>query len=237
MIKGEYQYSGDELEIFSAATNWKNYIARLLKPFIKGTVLEAGAGIGTNTTLLLSQEVNSWILLEPDQKFCAVLNQLITEKKLPATCKVFNGYTTDMKEAEAFDAILYIDVIEHIEDDIHEIETATWLLKKDGHLIVVSPAHNYLMSPFDKAIGHYRRYSAKSLLAIGNNKLELVNTMYVDSLGFFASLANRFFLKQKYPTKKQISLWDKGLVPLSKLFDKALSYKAGKTIIVVWKKK
>ena len=236
MHEASYEYIGDELELFSAAKNWKQYVTKLIQPYIKGDVLEAGAGIGTNTLLFFNNKVSSWVLLEPDKKNFTVLQTIVADKKLPANASLFNGFTTDIDETKKFDTILYIDVIEHIEDDKSEITTAINLLKPNGHLIVLSPAHNYLMSPFDKAIGHYRRYSKKMAAALGNEKVAIVKNIYADSVGFFASYANKLLLKQKYPSKKQIHFWDSFMIPISKIIDPLLFHTCGKTIITVWRK-
>jgi len=231
-----YQYIGNELELFAAATNWKKYVTKLVRPYISGSVLEAGAGIGTNTLYFINDSTTHWLLLEPDDQFSYTLTELVKEKKMPAACEVFKGYTADLATTKQFDCIIYIDVMEHIEQDRSEMESATRLLKTDGFLIVLSPAHQFLMSPFDRAIGHYRRYTKKSLSAIANEQLKLTKMIYTDSIGFFASLANKLLLQQKYPTKKQIHFWDTWMVPLSVVIDKLLFFKAGKTVIGVWKK-
>ena len=235
MSEAFFEYIGNELELFAAAKNWKNYITKLISPYIKGHVLEAGAGIGSNTLLLINPAVTSWLLLEPDKKFAGTLNNLLQEKKLPSVCSVFNGYTADLNQK--FDTIIYIDVIEHIEDDKKEIDIAAGLLNKDGKLIVLSPAYNNLMSPFDKAIGHYRRYSKKTLLNLSSDTLIIEKIIFADSTGMIASFVNKYFLKQSYPTKKQIAFWDAVLVPISKVVDNILFHKTGKTIIAIWNKK
>lgn len=230
-----FEYIGNELELFAAAKNWKQYVASLIKSFIKGDVLEAGAGIGSNTTIFFTETVNSWLLLEPDKSFSDKLNLLLVENKLPRNCSVFNGYINQLEKK--FDTIIYIDVIEHIENDKAEIATAIELLNPGGHLIVLSPAHQYLMSPFDKAIGHYRRYSKKTILGVTNEQVSIKAIKYIDSVGLFASLTNKILLMQQYPTKKQIHFWDNYIIPVSKLMDRLLMYKAGKTILAVLQKK
>ena len=60
--------------------------------------------------------------------------------------------------SETFDTILYLSVLEHIEDDQKEILIALDKLEDKGHLIICVPAHNYMYSNFDKEIGHFRRY-------------------------------------------------------------------------------
>ena len=43
------KYPGAELDSFDKATIWRKYIFLLIKKFIKGNVLEVGAGIGSFT--------------------------------------------------------------------------------------------------------------------------------------------------------------------------------------------
>lgn len=234
MSRAPSEYIGNELELFAAAKNWKQYVASIIKPFIKGDVLEAGAGIGSNTSLFFTNNVNTWVLLEPDKKFANILKTKLAENKLPNNCAIFNGYSNQLKKK--FDCIIYIDVIEHIENDIGEITTAIELLNPGGHLIVLSPAHFFLMSKFDEAIGHYRRYSKTTLLKLANEKVRIKKIVYTDSIGLIASLANKFLLKQQYPTKKQIHFWDSYVIPASKILDRILFYNAGKTVIAVWEK-
>ena len=104
MSGASFAYIGNELELFAAAKNWKNYVAQLIKPYIKGDVLEAGAGIGTNTNLFFTPEVKSWLLLEPDKNFSIELESKINEGVLPKQCTVFNGYTSQLQKK--FDAII-----------------------------------------------------------------------------------------------------------------------------------
>ena len=137
---------------------------------------------------------------------------------------------------ERFDTILYIDVLEHIERDREELEQATEFLNPDGHLIILAPAHQWLFSPFDTAVGHFRRYSRRSLLRLGPSGMRVVQTRYLDSVGLLASLANRLLLRNALPTAGQIRVWDSYMVPCSQFFDPMIRYKFGKAVIVVWRR-
>ena len=105
-----------------------------------------------------------------------------------------------------------------------------------GNLIILVPAHNYLFSPFDKAIGHFRRYNKKMLKKAAPKNLVQKKLIYLDSFGLFASLANKLLLKQSYPTLKQIKFWDNYIVPISRVMDKILFYSVGKTVVGIWQK-
>jgi len=125
----------------------------------------------------------------------------------------------------------------NIEKDEEELARAKTLLAANGYLIVLVPAHQFLYNEFDKAIGHYRRYDKKMLSSVAPEGFQLLKMRYFDSFGFVSSLVNKYFLKQNYPTAKQINFWDKFLVPISKPVDFILNYSVGKTLVAVWQKK
>src|SRR6187200_2180852 len=62
----QYSYVGQELDLFARAANWKAYFRSVLAPFIRGDVLEVGAGIGQTTRHLCDGRQRSWTCLEPD---------------------------------------------------------------------------------------------------------------------------------------------------------------------------
>lgn len=233
------KYEGNELELFKHATNWKKYwLSKVSAHLEKPKVLEVGAGMGVNSNLILSNlpGINQLTCIEPDG---LLANQIATNIRLEFQNKahIVCGYLNDIPESDLFDTIVYIDVIEHIENDKQEIQRALEHLKPNGHLIILVPAFQTLYSPFDKAIGHFRRYTKRSLKLAGKSEHStLVEMYYLDSVGLLASLANKAFLKQSSPTPSQISFWDKVLVPLSKVLDIFVMRSFGKSVVGVWQK-
>lgn len=232
----DYKYPGEELQVFEAATNWKNYFVGHMSGYLTGKVLEVGAGIGGTTLLLNKGKADNWLLLEPDETMQKILQQKIKDKLLPQNCKAVQGTLNSLDKNDKFDCIIYIDVLEHIEDDATEIKKATDHLEQGGHLIILSPAFQFLYSPFDKAIGHYRRYNRRTLSAVQPASLIRRKIVYLDSIGFFASLLNKILLRQSYPAKRQVQLWDQWMIPVSKITDRVFFYSFGKSILAVWKK-
>jgi SAM-dependent methyltransferase len=228
-------YVGQELDLFACANNWNNYLNSLLKKHIKGSVLEVGAGIGTKTKFLYNNNVASWVCLEPDAKLASYIDVMISEHQINNSCSVQIGTIDDISKNEKFDTILYVDVIEHLNDDREELNRAINLLNKDGLLIVLVPAHNSLFSRFDNAIGHLRRYNKSMFEKYKFENATVVKLIYLDSFGLIGSFFNKI-LKQTYPTARQIWMWDKILVSLSRIFDGLINYSAGKSVLAVWKK-
>jgi len=230
----DFSYVGHELDLFQHAVNWKTYYAKRLRPYIVGDVLEVGAGLGGTSRFLCEDRLRSWTCLEPDGSLAGRIEDTLTSRPLPAPARVVCGTLDDLPSNDRFDTLLYIDVLEHIEDDRRELVRSAGRVRTGGHVVVLSPAHQWLFSPFDKAIGHYRRYSARVLAHVAPRELSLVKAFYLDSVGMMMSLANRALLRAKYPTASQIRVWDSLIVPTSRILDPLLRYRAGKTVVAVW---
>ena len=225
-------YIGTELDLFAYAENWKQYWSNQLKPLIGQHVLEIGAGVGSNLSLLKDEQIE-WLAIEPDADQSDRI-RLLTSGDDAVT--VITGTLDSVSIDKKFDSIIYIDVLEHIEDDKEEIEKALNYLNKDGRLIILSPAHQSLFSPFDSAVGHFRRYNKRSLSSLIKDNSLIEQLYYLDSVGYIASWLNAKILKSGMPTKGQIWLWDSIMVRLSVFVDRIFNYSFGKTIIMVLKK-
>jgi ubiquinone/menaquinone biosynthesis C-methylase UbiE len=230
----EGSYIGSELELFQFATNWKKYFARLIVPFLNGNILEVGAGIGGTTKYLCNGNQSSWVCLEPDKEMAVIIQDKISRGELPACCKVRHGYTADLQGLGAYDTVVYIDVLEHINHEKDEIVAASRLLKPGGHIIALVPAYQCLYTSFDKAVGHYRRYSTGRLMSVFPAFFKKIWIKHLDSVGLCASLGNRLILKKGTPHISEIMLWDKCMVPVSRIMDYIFFYSIGRSILGVW---
>jgi SAM-dependent methyltransferase len=231
-----FRYSGSELELFSVARNWKSYVSRLLEPYLGERILEVGAGIGSNVPYLCRPGTRLWVALEPDVDLAARIKAKVSAGLLPSICRVIEGTVAQIPVDQAFDTILYLDVLEHIGDDTGELVMAARLLAPGGYLVVLSPAHQWLFSPFDAAVGHLRRYNRAGLGALCPPGCQLSGSRLLDSVGLLASLANRLLLCEAHPSSRQITIWDRALVPLSSLADKLLGYRVGKSVLAIWQR-
>jgi SAM-dependent methyltransferase len=229
-MKHDFVYQGKELELFSQATNWKRRVSKQVLRFVKGEVAEIGPGPGNFTPYLFNADVRSWTYVEPDATYAAALNNL------PVTTEIIKGTINDLPDYPRFDTIIYLDVLEHIQDDRREIRMIMDRLKPGGIVIVLCPAFNFLYSPFDREIGHHRRYTRRMLGHLFGPPWQIMESRYLDSAGFLASLSNRLLLKQKHPRIGQILFWDRVLVKISGVLDLFFSGIFGRSVLVIAKK-
>jgi hypothetical protein len=229
-------YEGKELEIFALARNWKTYWSEKIRPHFGKSVLEVGAGLGANTPFLLGPEQESWLCLEPDAALVAQIPATLADHPQRNIVNTRKGFLRDLSADETFDTILYIDVLEHIANDFGEMSAALGHLSPNGKIIVLSPAYPVLYTEFDRVLGHYRRYTRRSLRDCTPAGATLIQMVALDSFGLMASVANKLLLHQSMPSPKQILFWDRCLVPISRVTDPLIGFSLGKSLIGVWQK-
>lgn len=229
----EFKYAGSELDLFAKVVNWKSYWSRQMAPFIAGDVLEVGAGMGANTPFVDRGTAGNWVCLEPDAALASELSGKLKRKASPPY-ETICGTLRTLDAQRLFDTILYVDVLEHIEDDREELRLASAHLRPHGRLVVLSPAHQWLFSPFDASIGHHRRYNRAMLRRISPDGLRLERLRYLDCAGLSASASN-MLLRQPMPTAAQLQFWDRWIVPISRVLDPVFLYSLGKSILAVWR--
>ena len=227
------KYLNEVLEFFDISDNYRSYQIELFGNYVGKEILEVGAGRGKIIEILAQNSEKQFTLLELDKNFFDILNNKFNSKNI----KVLEERTQNIKENK-FDTIFYLDVIEHIEDDRFELDTAYNLLKKNGHLIIIVPAFQILFSKFDQKVGHFRRYRKEFFKRYSDEKnLKIKKLVYFDFLGFFIILFSKLLnLTNSKKTTLGIKIWN-FLIPLSRLIDKITFHSIGKSIVCIYEKK
>ena len=99
-------------------------------------------------------------------------------KRHPRFC--YNIFDRNPQFGERYDFLFLFDVIEHIKQEKEFLEAALYHLKAGGYLLVNVPALMSFYSAYDKAVGHQRRYSVKTLdrLCTGAGLEKIVTTYW-----------------------------------------------------------
>jgi SAM-dependent methyltransferase len=199
---------------FAALNEAKNYRTSLLRDFaafLRGNVLEVGAGIGQITSELLKMaEIGHLTSIEPDPDFCTQLRSHLPSHDL------VQGTISDLPSGTDWNAILSINVLEHIEDDAGELAAYCRLLRPaQGALCLFVPARPEIYAPIDRDFGHFRRYTRPEL----RNKLEeagftLFRIRYYNFVGYFLWWMNFRCLKKRSFDAAAVRVFDRAIFPV-----------------------
>ncbi len=201
-----------EFAALQEAANYRRALIHDFSEYLHGRVLEVGAGIGQMTSELLQKpDITGLFSIEPDARFFLRLTA-----RHPGH-KMLQGTVDDLKDDAAWDAILNINVLEHIEDDRRELKSYHRLLAAShGRLCLFVPARPEIYAPIDRDFGHFRRYTRQEL----KQKLEqagfqILKLHYFNIMGYFAWWFNFRVLKKRGFEVGSVRLFDRIIFPMA----------------------
>jgi SAM-dependent methyltransferase len=237
MSKNDVVYVGKDLEAMSFAVNYHKWILNEFRPFLGKKLVEVGAGTGSFSELLLDEKPEEISIIEPSEMFDFLeknVSQIETKTKINLHRAIF---ADARKEIENPDSIIYVNVLEHIEDDEAELEMIYETLEKGGKCFIFVPALMSLYGEFDRKIGHFRRYTKKELeercTAVGFNVLQ---SKYFDFTGILPWWVKYKLLKSDSLENGAVTLYDKIAVPVISKFETILPMPIGKNILLIAEK-
>ncbi len=220
MIEGSNNVSATEDFEFDALQKAQNYRAALVREFssfLKGDILEVGAGIGQITTHLAAlPSIRQLVSVEPESRFCRQFRTRHPERAL------IEGTVDALPNESDWDAILSINVLEHVGDD--EVELVHYhrkLARRRGHLCLFVPARHEIYAPLDKDFGHHRRYDRKELRhKLRHAGFSIVRLNYFNWIGYFAWWFNFRVLRKRRFDVKSVVIFDRLIFPLLHAFER-----------------
>ncbi|HEX3893357.1 MAG TPA: class I SAM-dependent methyltransferase [Terracidiphilus sp.] len=219
---------------FAALREAKNYRAALLEEFgahLYGNVLEVGCGIGQITEELLRLPgIEELVSIEPDATFCERLRSRLPEHR------VIQGTISDIDTHQPWNAIISINVLEHIESDLQELVNYCELLRPArGVLCLFVPSRPEIYAPIDRDFGHFRRYTRAELKAkLREAGFDVLRIRYYNLIGYFLWYLNFKVLKKRAFDLNAVRLFDRAIFPLiHKLEARICAPPIGQSLIVV----
>lgn len=216
----------DLIEVMEQAVRYNRFLIDELAAWGRGAaaLLDFGAGNGRFCVALLERG-HAMHAVEPDPR----LRGRIAERGVDA-----REALGEFDPAARFGGIYTVNVLEHIEDDAGLLRAFFERLEPGGRLFVYVPAFQLLFSANDRRVGHLRRYRRRPLVALVRQAgFEIERACYVDSLGFFAGLAYRWFGNRDGGLDVgAVRLYDGVLFPVSRVLDRVLGRWFGKNLLV-----
>ena len=221
------------LEIMGSAVNYNKRLLSLIRPWLKGKILEVGAGTGTFASQFM-QDGYKVAALDINQDYLTLL------------AKQFKGmpvYKFDLESSKLpkvltgeFETVVMLNVLEHIKNDVQALANIYSMLKPKGSLILIVPAHAWAYGSVDKNLGHHRRYEQellyKRLMAAG---FKIRKIRYISPVAIVGWWMSAKVLKSSVIPSAQLRIFDP-LVPAFSILEDILKLPLGMSLFAVGEK-
>lgn len=226
----------------SDLTNYRAYQYDLISGHVGQHVLEVGSGDRgfTHQLATRSKSAPRIVSIEPSE---SLFTRYANNFAFPESVQFFNRDIFDVKPGDYghLDTIVYIHVLEHIEEDRAALDHCFELLGPGGHILIEVPALQWLYSVHDEALGHFRRYNKPTLRsAIDDDKYETIRMWYQDPIGVLGSLY--FFKLGKIRLKSDEgvelvkdkgALYDKYVIPFEGFVERFITFPFGLSLTAI----
>jgi len=240
-IGQQWSYAGLELESMAFAMNYRRWIFDVFQPFLGKRIVEVGAGSGSFSELLLATRPEWLDAIEPSANLYPLLAENLQSIDPGHLGHAHRGTLTDtvesIRKTGVPDSVIYVNVLEHIEDDAAELRTIHSLLQPGGHVLIFSPAHPWLMGSMDHELGHHRRYSMADLVRkckTAGFTIRLAS--YFDMLGIVPWWVKYIVLRSRTMEPAAVRFYDRYAVPVSQLLESVIRPPMGRNVILVGRK-
>jgi SAM-dependent methyltransferase len=126
---------------------------RILPPDGKRRILDVGCGDG-----LLLDRLGAWGEAEGVESDATTLSPSAARRKIH-----LGPFDASYRPEKKFDLILFLDVLEHLDDPVAALRRANELLAPGGTIFVSVPAFQALWTTHDTLNHHHRRYTTALL--------------------------------------------------------------------------
>jgi len=234
------QIGYETLDSIAQAGRFNQWMFQTVAADTRGEVLEIGSGIGNISAFFVEQN-RPISVSDMRPEYCEFL-----KKKFSGVNNFREVHQIDIVDPDfdtvhknlmgKFDSVIALNIVEHVEDDEYAIRNCLKLLKQGGHLVVLVPAFMCLYNRFDRELGHYRRYTRKSLKKLFlQNNLDTEHIRYFNFIGMLGWWVSGSLLKKKTIPSGQMKLYN-ALVWAFKLIDVFTHPWAGLSVIATARK-
>lgn len=227
------EYTVRDQERMDHARRYFEWQFAMAEKHLGSRVLEVGCGLGNFTQHLTNRDFVAGIDVEPR---CIEKHRQRFAENSKISSFAMDVLSPKFTELARFNpaSIACLNVLEHIQDDRLALAHMNAVLPRGGTVVLIVPAFSALYGPIDQLLGHYRRYSKKSLAQVaGSVGFECRILRYINSVGFFGWWLNARVLKRTEQSTAQIKLFDSAIVPVLCRVERWIEPPIGQSVFAV----
>lgn len=229
-VAGDSELQTFALDSLSEAERYHRWLTDLARPHLGDDPLEIGSGLGNYAATWLATGLPRITVSEPDGTRLGVLRE-----------RFGHDARVRIEDVDVFrpqpanhTSMVAMNVLEHIDDDAGALASSHVLLRPGGKVIMFVPAFEFAMSDFDRAIGHYRRYTLRTLRAAYLEAgLEIERLHYVNAPGLLAWFLGMRVMRMTPKYGPTVKLWDRLVVPTARAVESRVRPPFGQSVFAV----
>jgi glycosyltransferase involved in cell wall biosynthesis len=217
-IYREDEHGSQILARLSRAPRFNAWMADTIRPFCGARVLEIGSGVGNLTRNLIPR--SRYVVSDVNPLYLRMLEKLrIDRPYLDATYTDVTALDTFPRDAQGFDTVICLNVIEHVDDDEASLRNIRSVLREGGRALILVPQGQWNFGTLDEVLGHKRRYDIAGLRALAEKcGFEVQQILEFNRVGTLAWYLNGKLLRRHTFGLFQVMALN-ALTPLLRLLD------------------
>lgn len=156
------QATGRSLEDSSGADQrrYRAFQLEMIGPHCGPSVLEVGAGLGEFAAQF--RGLRRHVVTDVDPDCVASMAERFRDRP-EVSARQLDLTRGAIDLGEPVSTIVAINVLEHIEDDAGALRALASMVEPGGRIVLWVPGYEQLYGDFDRAVGHVRRYTPRTL--------------------------------------------------------------------------
>jgi SAM-dependent methyltransferase len=155
-------YGQGVLNTLTGTPQYIDWITSVVRPHLRDTILEVGAGIGHFSGRLMGRRV-LYIAAERDPLYLHALANRFLRTPNVSVVRLDPDDPSSFRSIPAVESVLSLNLLEHVEDPECTLRELAKLLVPGGNLVLLVPQGSNLMSRVDSSLGIRRRFDGPEL--------------------------------------------------------------------------
>jgi SAM-dependent methyltransferase len=229
-VSGDSALQSFTLESLESAVNYHGWLTSLALPYLGDDPVELGSGLGDYAQRWIAAGAPQVTATELDPSRVAYLKERLADEPRVHVKRMDVAAPDD----GAHSCLVAFNVLEHIEDDVAALRGARKLLRPGGYVVMYVPAFPFALGAFDRKVGHFRRYTIKTLRAAYEAAgLSVHKIHYVNMPGLLTWFVAVRLLRMTPSDGLAVRLWDRFITPRARAWEAKHRPPFGQSVLCV----
>lgn len=225
--------TGRSLEDSSGADQrrYRAFQLSLIKPHCGPSVLEVGAGLGEFAAQFSG--LRRHVVTDVDPAAVASMAERFADRP-EIEARVLDLAEGPIDLGTPVSTVVAINVLEHLVDDVGALRALASMTEPGGRIVLWVPAYMQLYGDFDRAVGHVRRYTPRTMTAtIRDAGLTPEVVKPVNLLGGIAWWTTVRRGGVGTPNPRLVRTYDRFVVPVTRAVERRVTPPFGQSVLAV----